>query len=82
MRVDTIEILLCGGDWIKEAYGIRSDKHEYDMVDKNFTATTQTAPTSKKISRSTKAAQTSKDVHAQTKPSKKAQVETMNKLPR
>ncbi|KAG9132574.1 hypothetical protein Leryth_024840 [Lithospermum erythrorhizon] len=30
MRRDTIETLLCGGDWIKEAYGIRSDKEGND----------------------------------------------------
>ncbi|GAA0167252.1 hypothetical protein LIER_43785 [Lithospermum erythrorhizon] len=86
MRVDTIKVLLCGGDWIKEAYGIRSDKHfiqHYYVYGKQISfdaATTQIVPENKNISRPTKAAQTSKDVHAQTKSSKKAQVETKNKV--
>ncbi|GAA0159198.1 hypothetical protein LIER_16032 [Lithospermum erythrorhizon] len=29
MRRDTMEVLLCGGDWIKEAYGIRSAKEPW-----------------------------------------------------
>ncbi|GAA0172348.1 hypothetical protein LIER_26192 [Lithospermum erythrorhizon] len=30
IRRDTIEVLLCDGDWIKEAYGIRSAKEKND----------------------------------------------------
>ncbi|GAA0162231.1 hypothetical protein LIER_39376 [Lithospermum erythrorhizon] len=74
MRVDTIEVLLCGGDWIKEAYDIRSDKHvndpdelrffkEYNLLDKNSMPQLKLFLQNKKISRPIKAAQTSKDVH-------------------
>ncbi|GAA0174138.1 hypothetical protein LIER_27587 [Lithospermum erythrorhizon] len=52
MRRDTIEVLLCGGDWIKEMYGIRSLKEEnddpielkfefvYEMIDPNASTST------------------------------------------
>ncbi|KAL6502035.1 hypothetical protein OROGR_027168 [Orobanche gracilis] len=33
MRRDTIEVLLCGGDWIKEAYGIRTPQNEREQND-------------------------------------------------
>ncbi|GAA0156731.1 hypothetical protein LIER_14153 [Lithospermum erythrorhizon] len=58
MRRDTIEVLLCGGDWIKESYGIRTPKlgnddpielefeNEYQMEDpKSNTIVVAAAPT-------------------------------------
>ncbi|GAA0144529.1 hypothetical protein LIER_04953 [Lithospermum erythrorhizon] len=52
MRRDTIDVLLCGGDWIKEMYGIRSLKEKnddpielkfesvYEMIDPNASTST------------------------------------------